>query len=551
MVFMKILIGGAWPYANGSLHIGHLSSLIGGDVLARYHRLRGDTVCYVSGSDCHGTPITIKARREGVHPSSIAEHYHREFEDSFRRLGFTYDSYGCTTSSYHKAFVREFFTALRRKGFLYEKEVEQAFCAKCGQFLPDRFVIGNCPVCGKNAKGDQCDHCGSLLDPVQLSDRRCGICSTEPEFRKSTHLFIPLSRLEKEIRDYLDKAEHWRANAVGLTGRYLDEGLHDRAATRDIDWGIDVPIPGFEDKKIYVWLEAVLGYLSGCRQWCEKTGNSFETFWNPDSDDVRHYYVHGKDNIPFHTVILPALLLAHGGLRLPDRIVSAEYETLEGRKISTSENWAVWIPYLLEQYQPDSIRYFFIANGPEKKDSDFSWLEFVNTHNADLAGQFGNLVNRTLVFIQKSYGARVPEGCPDAQIGPVIEEAFRRCGEFIEEGAFRDALQSAFSLVRFANKYFDDRKPWITVREAPEDCAQTLFSLVQIIGNLSVLLEPFIPFSCEKTRKMLGDLEPSGWKPVFVEAGRRLNEPEILFKRLDKKVAEEELQRLRERTTPT
>jgi len=544
---MKILIGGAWPYANGSLHIGHLSSLIGGDVLARYHRLRGDTVCYVSGSDCHGTPITIKARREGVHPSAIAERYHREFEDSFRRLGFTYDSYGCTMSPSHKAFVREFFITLQRKGFLYEKEVEQAFCAQCDQFLPDLFVVGNCPVCGKNAKGDQCDHCGSLLDPIQLSERRCGICGAEPDIRKSVHLFIPLSRLEKEIRAYLDKAEHWRANAIGLTGRYLDEGLHDRAATRDIDWGIDVPLPGFESKKIYVWLEAVLGYLSGCRQWCEDTGNSFEAFWDPGSGDVRHYYVHGKDNIPFHTVILPALLLAHGGLRLPDRIVSAEYETLEGRKISTSENWAVWLPYLLERYQPDSIRYFFIANGPEKKDSDFSWQEFVNTHNANLTGQFGNLVNRTLVFIQKYFGSRVPEGCLDEQIGPVLEETFRQCGEFIEDGAFRDALQTAFSLVRFANKYFDDKKPWITVREEPGDCAKTLFSLAQLIANLSVLLEPFIPFSCRKTREMLGGLEPAGWKPVLIEPGRRLDEPEILFRRLDKKVAEEELQRLRER----
>ncbi|HOQ75069.1 MAG TPA: methionine--tRNA ligase [Thermoclostridium sp.] len=542
---MKVLIGGAWPYANGSLHIGHLSSLIGGDVLARYHRLRGDTVCYVSGSDCHGTPITIKARKEGVHPSSIAEHYHSEFEDSFRRLGFTYDSYGKTSSPYHKAFVREFFLTLHKNGFLYEKDVEQVFCDRCNQFLPDRFVVGKCPECGKDAKGDQCDHCGSLLDPVQLEDRKCGICASEPDFRASTHLFIPLGRFEKDIRNYLDRAEYWRANAKGMTGRYLDEGLRDRAATRDIDWGIDVPIPGFEEKKIYVWLEAVLGYLSGCKQWCEKTGNSFEAFWDPESSDVRHYYVHGKDNITFHTVILPALLLAHGGLRLPDRIVSAEYETLEGRKISTSSNWAVWVPYLLERYQPDSIRYFFIANGPEKRDSDFSWQEFVSTHNADLVGQFGNLVNRTLVFIKKNYESSIPPGALADQTAAAIEEAFRLCGKHIEEGSFRDALQAAFSLVRFANKYFDDKKPWITIHETPVDCANTIFNLVQTIACLSVLLEPFVPFSCESARNMLGGIGKCRWEPVFIEPGRRLNEPVLLFQRLDKKAADEEVQRLK------
>lgn len=542
---MKIFIGGAWPYANGSLHIGHLSSLIGGDILARYHRLKGDTVCYVSGSDCHGTPITIKARKEGVSPSSIADHYHREFEDSFKRLGFTYDSYGRTDSPSHKAFVQEFFITLQKNGFLYEKDVEQAFCAHCIQFLPDRFVVGKCPICGKDAKGDQCDHCGSLLDPVQLEDRKCGICGSTPDFRKSVHLFIPLSRLEKDIRAFLDKAGHWRANAIGMTSRYLDEGLPDRAATRDIDWGIDVPVPGYAHKKIYVWLEAVLGYLSGCSQWCGKTGNSFEAFWDPESSDVRHYYVHGKDNIPFHTVILPALLLARGGLRLPDRIVSAEYETLEGRKISTSGNWAVWVPYLLERYQPDSIRYFFIANGPERKDSDFSWQEFVNSHNADLAGQFGNLVNRALVFIKKNHASRVPAGCLENGISELLEKTYRQCGKSIEDGSFRDALQTAFSLVRFANKYFDEKRPWITIRENPDDCGHTLFNLVQIIANLSILLEPFIPFSCGSTREMLNFTEDTGWKPAAVEAGRRLKKPVILFQRLDRKVAEEELQRLR------
>ena len=344
-------------------------------------------------------------------------------------------------------------------------------------------------------------------------------------------------------RALLYGSQGWRANAVGLTKRYLDEGLQDRAATRDIDWGVDVPIEGFENKKIYVWLEAVLGYLSGCKEWCSGSGIDFDDMWDSASRDLRHYYVHGKDNIPFHTVILPVLLLAHGGLKLPDIIISSEYETLEGRKISTSGNWAVWVPYLLTRYQPDSIRYFFIANGPERKDSDFSWEEFVNGHNSDLLGQFGNLVNRTLIFIKKSFGLKIPTGRIDSEIQARIEDAYRSCGEFIEQGSFRDAFQVVFSLVRFTNKYFDEEKPWITIKEIPENCASVLFNCVQIISNLSVLFEPFIPFSCNKIKEML-NISVSGWEPVYLEAGCSLGEPEILFERLDKKIASEEREKL-------
>ncbi len=556
---MKILIGGAWPYANGSLHIGHLSSLLGGDILARYYRLKGDTVCYVSGSDCHGTPITLRARKEGVSPGDISGRYHAEFSESFKRLGFSYDYYGHTDSDSHKAFVQDFFKALHNRGQLYEKEVAQTFCHRCNQFLPDRFVVGKCPHCGKDARGDQCDHCGSLLDPAQLLERRCAACGEEPSFKPSRHLFLPLSRFEEAIKAILENAVGWRQNAIGLTKRYLDEGLKDRAATRDIDWGVAVPVEGFEDKKIYVWVEAVLGYLSTCGAWCREKGLPFEDFWGAAQDDLIHYYIHGKDNIPFHTVILPSLLLAHGGLKLPDRIISSEYETLEGRKISTSGNWAVWVPYLLDHYHPDTIRYYFIANGPEKKDADFSWQEFYHSHNADLVGQFGNLVNRCLVFIQKSFGGKVPEGKPDHRICELISDTYGQCGLLIEQGAFRDALSQVFGLIRHANKYFDEQKPWVTIREDPAHCANTLYNCVQIIANLTVLLQPFIPFSLRNLNAQLNIENTEGealayhrnevpqgnrWQPFHLPCGHPLSEPRVLFERLDKNQAEEEKKKL-------
>lgn len=541
---MTIFIGGAWPYANGSLHIGHLSSLLSGDILARYHRLKGDQVLYVSGSDCHGTPISLRARKEGVEPQAISTRYHQEFDTCFRKLGFSYDHFGYTDSEEHIAFVKEFIRDLYTSGCLYETQTDQTYCPKCGQFLPDRFVTGLCPHCKKPARGDQCDDCGSLLDPSQLIERRCGICGEEPEVRPARHLFIPLSRYEEKIKKWVSEARGWRSNAVGMTCRYLNEGLPDRAVTRDIDWGIDVPVEGYEEKKIYVWVEAVLGYLSGSLWAAREKGFSFDDFWN-EAKPSRHYYVHGKDNIPFHSVILPALLLAKGGLKLPDRIISSEYETLEGRKISTSGNWAIWIPTLLERYDPDTIRYFFIANGPEKKDSDFSWNEFIGCHNTELVNQFGNLVNRTLVFLKKSYALKVPQGNWESEIKAAVENTYTACSKAIEDGAFREALDAVSSLVRLGNRYFDEQKPWVTIKEDPSACSQTLFNLIQLIANLTVLFEPFIPFAAEKLCGFLG-ITPSNrkWESLFIPSGQQLEEPALLFERLDKKLAQEELERL-------
>ena len=538
---MNVFIGGAWPYANGSLHIGHIGGLLPGDVLARYFRLKGHHVCYVSGSDCHSTPIQIRANKEGVSPKEIANHYHQEFRECFDKLGFSYDLYNQTNDDYHCNFVQEFFVNLLESGYIYTKTMEQAFCETCNQFLPDRFVIGKCPNCGSAAKGDQCDACGSLLEPSSLKDRRCSLCGGVPNFKPSEHFFLALSKLEQFIKDYISLSSGWRGNAISLSQRYVDEGLRDRAITRDLEWGISVPVNGFEGKKIYVWVEAVLGYLSASKKWAQTTDLDWKSLW---SDNSLHYYVHGKDNIPFHTIILPALLKAHGNLHLPDRILSSEYVTLEGRKISTSQNWAVWIPYLLEHYNPDTIRYFFIANGPEKRDTDFSWREFINSHNGELLGAYGNLVNRSLVFLQKSFDSKVPEGQCDFEIRKSLTELYIIVGNLIEQGNLKDAIEAIFSFIRSANKYFDEEQPWLTIKDNRTKSSETLHTCVQIIANLSILLEPFLPTTSAKIQDML-QIKSLDWNYFEVPSNAKIGLVSILFERIDKKKIEEETEKLK------
>ncbi|MBT2764379.1 methionine--tRNA ligase [Paenibacillus sp. ISL-20] len=539
----NIFIGGAWPYANGSLHLGRLASLLPGDVYARYFRAKGDQVLYVSGSDCHGTPVAVQAIQEGVAPGDIADRYHGEFVDCFERLGFSYDLYTRTDQTFHHAVVQELFLKLLENGHLYRKTVLQTYCETDQRFLPDRYVEGDCPVCGSRARGDQCDACSTILDPSDLTNRTCKICGNPPVERPTEHFYISLSHFQAELADDLNKARGWRDNAVQMTRRYLEEGLQDRAATRDLTWGVDVPVPGFEDKKIYVWIEAVSGYLSASKQWAAETGGDWESFWLKGRGEVTAYYVHGKDNIPFHTLIWPALLKGVGDLHLPDRIISCEYMTLEGKKFSTSRNWAIWVPDLLSRYQPDSIRYFLIANGPEKRDADFSWREFIHSHNGELLGAFGNFVNRTLVFVNKSFEGKVPEGSISGEWQGRVEALYREAGALIEEGRLKEALESIFSVVRMANKYFDERKPWIQVKEDREACGTTLYTCVQIIANLANLLQPFIPFSCDRVRSFLS-LEQPAWEWYHVPAGRPIHDVELLFERIDTSRIEEETRRL-------
>ena len=537
---MKVLIGSAWPYANGPLHIGHLAALLPADVIARYYRAKGDSVYLVSGSDCHGTPVAIRAKEEKKSPEAISNYYHDEFCYCFDKIGFQYDRYGKTSSEEHKEFVQDFHKAMYEGDYIYEKEAPQAFCNQCGNILADRFVIGKCPECGEKARGDQCDACGTVLEPENLLEPHCSVCGSTPEFRPTKHLFIAVSKMEKELRDCLKGRSHWRKNAVSFTKRYIDEGLRDRAVTRDLDWGIDVPKEGYEDKKIYIWAENVLGYLSMSKAVAEERGEDYLDLWKEDS---RHYYVHGKDNIPFHSIILPALMIAEGGKwKLPDDMISSEYLTLEGRKISTSQNYAIWIKDIVDRYNPDSIRYFLISNGPEKRDTDFSWREFINTHNGELLGAYGNFINRTLAFIYRYFGGIVPEGNIDKEIEKNINEIYPRVGSLIEKGSLKEAIDVIFEFVRYGNKYFDTQKPWESRNTNIEKCNETRLNCVQMIANLSVLLEPFLPFSSEKVRQWL-NIDFS-WQPKRINSQLQIPEPAILFERIDKKIIDEELKKL-------
>lgn len=553
----NIVIGGAWPYANGSLHIGHIAALLPGDVLARYYRAKGNPVFFVSGSDCHGTPVAIRARQENLSPREISDTYHQEFCTVLNKLGFSYDLYGKTSDAFHVDFVTNFHKRLYQSDLVEEKTAPQAYCEVCEKTLTDRFVTGSCPHCDKPARGDQCDACGAVLEAETLLSPLCAECGGIVTFTETKQLYIMLSRLSSFFSEYVAAHPHWRKNATSFTRRYLEEGLRDRAITRDLDWGIDVPKPGYEDKKIYIWAENVLGYLSASCEVAKCRGVPFKEVWG---DNARHYYVHGKDNIPFHTIILPALLVAHGeGLRLPDDIVSSEYLTLEGRKISTSQQWAIWVKDVVDRYHPDALRYFLIANGPEKRDTDFSWREFVERSNSELLGSYGNLVNRTLAFLAKYAGNVIPEGSLEEEVHTRIVAVYETTGAKLEEARCKEALETVFEFIRYGNRYYDAQEPWKTRTSAPEVCAQTLYNCVQIVANAAVLLQPFLPFSSATVRGWLGlqdrhngvhadapagprsdSISEEGWNPQTVPAGLILPKIHLLFERLDPAIIEQE-----------
>ncbi len=525
----NIVIGGAWPYANGSLHIGHLAALLPGDVLARYYRAKGDRVIYVSGSDCHGTPITIRARKEHSTPERISEHYHREFCEVFAQLGFSYDLYTKTAAPEHKQFVTAFHRQLYSGGYVEERTVKQAYCPHCQKILTDRMVLGICPACGELTRADQCDHCAAILDAESVAQAKCAECGTELVFRDTVQLYLLISRLKNELSAFLDTHPYWRKNAVAFTRRYIDEGLRDRAITRDLEWGIDVPKAGYGEKRIYIWAENVLGYLSAAKVVASERGIAFEDVFGANS---RHYYVHGKDNIPFHTIILPSLLLAHGGgYRLPDDIISSEYMTLEGKKISTSQNHAIWVKDLISAFSPDAIRYFFLANGPEKRDTDFSRREFQKQNNSELVGSWGNFVNRTLAFAVKYHGCAIAKAQLEPEIREKIRALYHTVGQKIENGNFKDALEEVFSCIRFGNTYYDSAQPWKTKTTDPDACKTTIANCCYLIANLACLLHPFLPFSSEKIAAWL----QSGlhWEEQQVTVSRIPEEISILFDKIE------------------
>ncbi len=537
----KILIGGAWPYANYKLHLGHVAGLIGGDLLARYHRANGDDVIYVSGSDCHGTPITERAKLEGISPKDICDKYHDLFVKSFDGLNFTYDLYTLTETDYHKEKVKEIIKKIYDTGAIYEKVEPQAYCEKCGKFMADRELQITCPKCGELTKGDCCD-CGYAPTEEDLLNATCRECGSQTVQKDNKNLYIALSKMQGEIEEYVAKNKNtWRVNAQNETEKYLREGLKDRAITRDLTWGIDVPVEGFDDKKLYVWIEAVLGYVTAAMRICEERGLNWEDYWKtPD----RMYMVHGKDNIVFHSIIFPGLLLSlNDGMHLPDVIVSSEYLNFNNEKASKSKGNAISALDAIEKLNSDTIRYHLINNGPERKDTNFSLSEYVATHNNEVTNKFGNFVNRTLKFKGIS---EIPEGNLDADIKALIEKAYVEVGEAIEALNFKDASEKAMKLVEDANKYYDDRKPWIQFKEDIAAFNDTIFTCATLIANISNIMEPFMPAAAAKTRSIFG-LEKATWNFAHAKAGIKLDNVETLFTKFDEKVVLAEFEAIAEK----
>jgi len=405
----RIFIGVAWPYANSPLHLGQIAgAYLPPDIFARYHRTKGNEVLMVSGSDQHGTPITIKGEQEGKKPEQIATKYHRQFLDSWQKLGISFDLFTTTGTANHAEVAQHIFLTLLDKGHIYKATVSQPFCPQCQRFLPDRYIEGTCPHCDFiGARGDQCDNCGKPLNAAELIAPRCRICSTPPQFKDSEHFFLRLSNFRDQLLAWVRQQTHWRQNVLNFTISYLEGGLKDRAITRDIDWGVPIPLPGFEGKCLYVWFEAVIGYFSASKEWAKSTGDEerWRSFWQ---SEAKSYYFIGKDNIPFHTIVWPAMLMGYGNLNLPYDVPANEYLTIEGRKLSSSRNWAVWLPDYLSRYEPDPLRYLLSINMPETGDTDFSWHEFVRRNNDELVATYGNLVHRVLTFVYRSFDGCVP-----------------------------------------------------------------------------------------------------------------------------------------------
>jgi methionyl-tRNA synthetase len=511
-----IFIGGAWPYANNSLHLGHIAALIGGDILARYHRLKGDQVLFVSGSDCHGTPIALAAEKEGVKPEEIAGRFHAEIKSTLlEKLHFSYDLYTSTTTANHRGVVQEAFTKLLDQELIAKRTQKLAYCAHDKRFLPDRYVEGTCPNCGfEGARGDQCDNCGKILDATDLISPRCKLCGNPPEWRDSEHFFLMLSKLQARLFQWLDGTEGWRGNATSYVKNIVAEGLRDRAITRDTTWGVPLPLAGYEDKVIYVWFEAVCGYLSASREWATAQGkpDAWKDFWlGPDS---RHYYIHGKDNIPFHAIIWPGILM---GLdyHLPDRIYSSEYLTFDQKKLSKSLGGAIKADDIVEAHGIDAVRYYLVANGPENSDTDFTWEDFQVKVNTELLAKFGNYVNRTLSFAQKHWPAGLGEGATAADLDPDLLAEFKATQASLDsdipDGRFRDGLKALIRLSENGNKYIDTQAPWKAVKEDRAKAEKIMVNALWLALGLAKLSRPYLPDLAEKILAQLGlgVLEPS------------------------------------------
>jgi methionyl-tRNA synthetase len=586
-----ILVAVAWPYASGPRHLGHVAGFgVPADIFARYQRLKGNHVLMVSGTDEHGTPITIAADKEGISPAELADRYNRIIGDDLYNLGLSYDTFTRTTTRNHYTITQDLFKTLFDKGYLLRKTTQGAFSSSSGRALPDRYIEGTCPICGYGeARGDQCDNCGSQLDPVDLIDPRSKVDGSPPVFRDTEHFFLDLPAFAEQLASWIQQQEHWRPNVRAFSLNLLKD-LKPRPITRDLDWGVPIPLPEYEgrdDKRIYVWFDAVIGYLSASVEWAHNRGtpDAWREWWqNPAA---QHFYFMGKDNIVFHTVIWPSILLGYGNggalaggagepLKLPDNIASSEFLTMEGRKFSSSRGIVIYVNDFLSRYDPDPLRYFLTIAGPENQDTDFTWAEFVRRNNDELVANWGNLVNRTLTNVHRNFGAVPQPGTleqGDLAIIETVEHGFASVGGMLGDTRFKAALTEAMHLSAQVNAYLSEQEPWKTIKTDRERAATVLYTALRCVDNLKTLMTPFIPFSSQQIHALLGyegylagplefqDIaEEDGrshrvltgnypswaghWQPSTLPIGRPIGKPQPLFKKLDESVIEEELARM-------
>lgn len=556
----KYTITAALPYANGPLHIGHIAgAYLPADIFVRYLRLKHKDVAFICGSDEHGAAITIRAKKEGITPQEIIDKYHYLNKATFEKFGIGFDMYHRTSAPNHHALSQEFFTDLYDKGEFLEKESEQYYDAEFNQFLADRYITGTCPKCGHDsAYGDQCEKCGSSLSPTDLINPKSTLSGKTPELRSTKHWFLPLDKYQPWLEKWLveGKKGKWKSNVYGQCSSWLKAGLQPRAMTRDLDWGVDVPLKEAEGKKLYVWLDAPIGYISATQEWAKETGKNWEDYWkkhdNPKDDATLIHFI-GKDNIVFHCIIFPAILHAHGGYILPDNVPANEFLNLEGDKLSTSRNWAVWLHEYLEDFpgKEDVLRYALASTMPETKDSEFTWKDYQTRNNSELVAIFGNFINRAVVLTHKYYDGKVPPaGTYQQYDGEIIEQLAsypKMIEDKIAQYKFRDALAHMMEFARLGNKYLADTEPWKLQKESPERVKTIMNIALQIAANLSIVAEPFLPFTAEKLRGML-NIEALAWDRAgsvdLLEAGHQLNEPTLLFDKIEDETVAAQVQKL-------
>ncbi|WP_312089340.1 methionine--tRNA ligase [Chryseobacterium sp.] len=546
------MITAALPYANGPVHIGHLAGVyIPADVYARFNRRLGKDVAFICGSDEHGIPITIRAKKEGVTPQDIVDKYHGIIKKSFSDLGISFDEYSRTTSPKHYETSQDFFKVLYEKGKFTEEVSEQYFDEQAGEFLADRYIVGTCPNCGNpNAYGDQCEKCGTTLSPSELINPKSMLSGNIPVLKETKNWYLPLNEYEDFLNQWIIEGhkDDWKPNVYGQVKSWLNDGLKPRAMTRDLNWGVPVPLPNAEGKVLYVWFDAPIGYISFTKEWAEKNGKDWKDYWQSEESDLVHFI--GKDNIVFHCIIFPSMMKAHGDFIMPKNVPAFEFLNLENDKISTSRNWAVWAHEYVEDFpgQQDVLRYALLSSAPETKDNNFTWKDFQTKNNSELVGIFGNFINRVAVLIHKYYNGIVPQGDANAPELAEINKSAKEIAGFLENYEFRNSLTALMNLARFGNQYLQTEEPWKTIKNNPEKAAHSLFVGAQIAVALAQLSEPFMPFSSEKLLNMF-NVQKSDWadvenKSVLIETGHQINEASLLFSKIEDDVIEAQIQKL-------